>query len=145
MNVDLKEPFFCAQATAREMAKRKTTGCIINISSVHKDLTMLQNAPYCCAKGGLRMMTHTISLELALYNITVNNIAPGAICTPIDGGVEADPEKMKALLGEIPLHRRGQPEEVVKLALCLASNAATYVTGSTYVIDGGLQVNSGTL
>ncbi len=145
LSIDLKGAFFCAQAAAREMVKRKTAGCIINISSVHEDLAMPQNAPYCCAKGGIRMMTRTICLELAPYNITVNNIAPGAIDTPIDADVKADPEKLAALLNEIPEHRMGRPEEVAKLALFLASDAAAYVTGSTYIIDGGLSVNSGAL
>jgi glucose 1-dehydrogenase len=145
LSVDLKGAFFCAQAAAREMVKRKTAGRIINISSVHEDLAMPQNAPYCCAKGGVRMMTRTICLELAPYNITVNNIAPGAIDTPIDADVKANPEKMAALLKEIPQHRMGQPEEVAKLALFLASDAAAYVTGSTYIIDGGLTVNTGAL
>src|SRR6266700_6832978 len=145
LGVDLKGVFFCAQAATREMIKRKTPGRIINISSIHEDLAMPQNVPYCCAKGGVRMLMRTIALELASYNITVNNIAPGAIHTQIDADVEADPEKMKALLNEIPLHRMGQPEEVGKLALYLASDAAAYVTGSTYVIDGGLMINTGAL
>jgi glucose 1-dehydrogenase len=145
LSVDLKGAFFCAQAAAREMVKRSTAGRIINISSVHEDLPMPQNVPYCCAKGGIRMMTRTICLELAPYNITVNNIAPGAIHTPIDADVEANPEKMAALLKEIPQHRMGQPEEVAQLALFLASEAAAYVTGSTYIIDGGLSVNTGAL
>ena len=145
LSVDLKGAFFCAQAAAREMVNRKTAGRIVNISSVHEDLAMPKNVPYCCAKGGLRMLTRTISLELAPYNITVNNIAPGAIHTPIDADVEADPEKMAALLKEIPLSRMGQPEEVAKLALYLASDAAAYVTGSTYVIDGGLSIDTGAL
>ncbi len=71
LGVDLKGPFFCAQAAAREMIKRKTPGRIINISSVHQDLAMPQNAPYCCAKGGVRMLMRTIAVELAPYNITV--------------------------------------------------------------------------
>lgn len=145
IGIDLKGAFFCAQAAARQMVKQKAPGRIINVSSVHEDLAMPQNAPYCCAKGGLRMMTRTICLELAPYNITVNNIAPGAVDTPIDADVKADPEKMAALLKEIPLHRMGQPDEIAKLALYLASDAAAYVTGSTYVIDGGLMVNTGAL
>jgi glucose 1-dehydrogenase len=145
LSVDLKGAFFCAQAAAREMVKRKTPGRIINVSSVHEDIPMPKNAPYCCAKGGLRMMTRTICLELAPYNITVNNIAPGAVDTPIDADVKADPEKMNALLAEIPLHRMGQPEEIGKLALYLASDASAYVTGSTFTIDGGLSVNTGAL
>src|SRR5881275_1520114 len=70
LSVDLKGAFFCAQAAARAMVTRKTAGRIINISSVHEDLAMPKNVPYCCAKGGLRMLTRTISLELAPYNIT---------------------------------------------------------------------------
>ncbi len=145
LNVDLKGAFFCAQAAAQQMVKSKTAGRIINISSVHEDTAMPNNSPYCCAKGGLRMMTRTICQELAPYNITVNNIAPGAIHTPIDADVEADPEKMQALLAEIPLHRMGQPEEIGKLAVFLASDAASYITGATYIIDGGLSVYAGAL
>ena len=145
LGVDLKGAFFCAQAAAREMVKSKTAGRIINISSVHEDIAMPNNAPYCCAKGGVRMMARTICLELAPYGITVNNIAPGAIFTPIDADVEADPKKMAALFAEIPLRRWGQPEEIAKLAVFLASDAAAYVTGSTYVMDGGLSVNTGGL
>ncbi len=145
VGVDLKGAFFGAQAAAREMVKRQTAGRIINISSVHEDLPMPQNVPYCCAKGGLRMLTRTICLELAPHNITVNNIGPGAVHTPIDADVEADPEKLKALLAEIPLHRMGQPEEIAQLALYLASDAAAYVTGSTFFIDGGLMQSSGAL
>ncbi len=143
IGVDLKGAFFCAQAAAREMVKSKTAGRIVNISSVHEDIAMPNNSPYCCAKGGVRMMTRTICNELAPHGITVNNIAPGAIFTPIDADVEADPKKQAALFAEIPLHRWGQPEEIAKLAVFLASDAASYVTGSTYVMDGGLSVYSG--
>jgi len=145
LSIDLKGAFFCAQAAAREMIKRNIQGRIINTSSVHEDLAMPQNAPYCCAKGGMRMLMRTIALEFAPHKITVNNIAPGAIHTPIDADVEADPEKMAALLKEIPLARMGQPDEVGKLAVYLASDAAAYVTGATYVIDGGLMINTGGL
>jgi glucose 1-dehydrogenase len=145
VGVDLKGAFFCAQAAAREMVKRKTQGRIINISSVHEDLPMPQNVPYCCAKGGVRMLMRTICLELAPYNITVNNIGPGAVDTPIDADVKADPQKMAALLAEIPLNRMGQPDEIAGLALYLASDAAAYVTGSTFFIDGGLMRYSGGL
>jgi glucose 1-dehydrogenase len=106
---------------------------------------MVGNVPYCCAKGGLCMLTRTICLELAPYHITVNNSAPGAVHIPIDADVEADPEKMGALLKEIPLGRVAQPEEIARLALYLASDAASYITGSTYIIDSGLRVNTGGL
>lgn len=145
LSIDLKGAFFCAQAAARSMIQHNTQGRIINTSSVHEDLAMPQNVPYCCAKGGMRMLMRTIAIELAPHKITVNNIAPGAIHTPIDKDVEADPEKMATLLKEIPLGRMGQPDEIGKLAVYLASDAAAYITGSTYVIDGGLMINTGGL
>src|SRR5947209_15732628 len=145
LSVDLKGAFFCAQAAARAMIKQNIQGRIINTSSVHEDLAIPQNVPSCCAKGGMAMLMRTISIELAPHKITVNNIAPGAIHTPINADVEADPEKMAALLKEISLGRMGQPSEVGKLAVYLASGAASYITGSTYVIDGGLMINTGGL
>src|SRR5947208_10599465 len=145
IGVDLKGAFFCAQAAAREMVKSKTAGRIINISSIHEDIAMPNNAPYCAAKGGVRMMTRTICLELAPYGITVNNIAPGANHTPIDADVEANPKKTAALLAGTPLSSTAQRQEIRKLAVFLASDAAAYVTGSTYAIDGGLSVYSGAL
>jgi len=82
---------------------------------------------------------------LAPHKITVNNIGPGAIDTPLDKSTKEDPAKMKKLLAEIPLDRMGQPEEVAELALYLASDAAAYVTGSTYFIDGGMLRQAGSL
>ncbi len=145
IGVNLSGPFFCAQAAAKQMLKQGVGGRIINISSVHEDLPMPTNAPYCATKGGLRMLMRTIAVELAPHKITVNNIGPGAIDTPLDKPTKDDPAKYKALLSEIPLGRMGQPEEVAKLAVFLASDAAAYVTGSTYFIDGGLLRQSGSL
>ena len=136
--VDLTGPFMGAQEAARVMVAHGTHGRIINISSVHEDLPMPQNAAYCAAKGGLRMLMRTIADELAAHQITVNNIAPGAIDTPMDAALKQHPDQMRALLDEIPLGRMGQPDEVAELAVYLASDAAAYCTGSTYVIDGGL-------
>ncbi len=145
IGVNLSGPFFCAQAAAKQMISQGDGGRIINISSVHEDMPMPTNAPYCAAKGGLRMLMRTIAVELAPHKITVNNIGPGAIDTPLDKATKNDPEKLKTLLGEIPLGRLGQPEEVAKLAVFLASDAAAYVTGSTYFIDGGMLRQAGSL
>ncbi len=145
VSIDLKGTFFGTQAAAREMIKEKVAGRIINISSVHEELPMPQNVPYVCAKGGVRMLTRTVALELAPYNITINNIAPGAIETPIDADVFANPAKLKALLAEIPAHRLGQPVEVGDLVVYLASDYASYITGATFTIDGGLSINTGAL
>jgi len=143
--VNLTGPFLCAQAAAKQMLSQGSAGRIINISSVHQDLPMPTNAPYCASKGGLRMLMRTIAVELGPHNITVNNIGPGAIFTPIDADIEANPEMEKALMAEIPVGRWGKPEEVANLAIFLASDDASYITGSTYYIDGGMLRQSGSL
>jgi glucose 1-dehydrogenase len=145
MAVNLTGPWLCAQAAARQMVKQGGGGRIINISSVHEDLPMPTNAAYCASKGGLRMLMRTIAVELAPHQITVNNIGPGAIYTPIDKHVEADSVLEKELLSEIPLGRWGRPEEVAELAVYLASDAAAYITGNTHFIDGGMLRKAGTL
>jgi glucose 1-dehydrogenase len=135
---DLTGAWLCCQAAAKQMAAQGDGGRIINISSVHEDLPAVRNAPYCAAKGGLRMLMRTLAVELAPHGITVNNIGPGAIATPMTGHLENDPERKANLLERIPARRVGEPEEVAELAVYLASDAAAYVTGSTYFIDGGL-------
>lgn len=143
--VNLTGPFLCSQRAAKQMVAQGAGGRIINISSIHEDLPMPTNSPYCAAKGGLRMLMRTIAVELAPHGITVNNVAPGAIDTPMDAPLEADAGKLKALLDEIPLRRMGKPQEVAALCVFLASDAAAYITGSTYVIDGGMMRKSGRL
>jgi glucose 1-dehydrogenase len=141
--VNLIGPFLVSQSAARQMIKQGQGGRIINISSVHEDLPMPTNAAYCVSKGGLRMLARTIAVELAKDKITVNNIGPGAVYTPIDADVEAKPEIQKFLMGEIPLNRWGTPEEIAGLAVYLASDEAAYVTGSTFFIDGGMLRQAG--
>jgi len=143
--VNLTGPFLCAQAAAKQMIAQGGGGRIINISSIHEDLPMPTNAPYCASKGGLRMLMRTIAVELAPHQITVNNIGPGAIYTPIDKDVESDAELNRQILAEIPMGRWGKPEEVAQLAVYLASDDAAYVTGSTHFIDGGMLRNAGSL
>lgn len=138
LKVNLTGSFLCARSAARAMVARGRGGRIINVSSVHEDLAMPQNAAYAASKGGLRMFMRTLALELAPYAITVNNIAPGAIATRINRNIRENPEQQRRLLEEIPIGRVGDPSEVAALATYLASRAAGYVTGATYVIDGGL-------
>lgn len=143
--VNLQGPFLCIQAAAKQMIAQGGGGRIINISSIHEDLPMPTNAPYCATKGALRMLMRTAAVELAPQQITVNNIGPGAIYTPIDANIEANPEIEKALMAEIPLGRWGKPEDVAELAVYLASDAAGYCTGSTFFIDGGMLRQAGSL
>jgi glucose 1-dehydrogenase len=145
MAVNLTGPFLCAQAAARQMIAQGNGGRIINISSVHEDLPMPTNAPYCASKGGLRMLMRTIAVELAPHNITVNNIGPGAVFTPIDADVEKDAKLNAAILAEIPLGRWGQPRDIANMAVYLASDDASYVTGSTFFVDGGMLRQAGSL
>ncbi len=143
--VNLTGPWLGCQGAAKQMVEGGEGGRIINVSSVHEDLPMPTNSPYCAAKGGVRMLARTLAVELAPHGITVNNIAPGAIDTPMDAPLKEHPEEMRALLSEIPLGRMGRPEEVAQMAVYLASDAAAYVTGSTFFIDGGMTRHAGTL
>jgi glucose 1-dehydrogenase len=135
--VDLKGPFLCLQAAARRM-KQSGGGSIVNISSIHEDFPFPSYTPYAAAKGGLRMLMRNAALELAPLGIRVNNIAPGAIATPINAATLADPVKVQRLQEIVPLQRMGTPEEVAEVALFLASDRSSYVTGSTYFVDGGI-------
>jgi glucose 1-dehydrogenase len=137
-SVDLYGSFLVSQIAARQMVKQGNGGRIIFISSVHEDIPFAGYTAYCASKGGIRMMMRNLALELASHKINANNIAPGAIATPINEAVLKDPEAMKNALSEIPWGRFGKPEEVASVAVFLASDEADYVTGSTYYIDGGL-------
>lgn len=145
ISVDLTGVWLCSQSAAKQMVKQKRGGRIVNISSVHEEITMPTNAPYCAAKGGVRMLMRTIAVELAPYGITVNNVCPGAVDTPMDASLKKDADEYEKLLGEIPLHRMAKPEEIAGLCTFLASDAAAYITGASYVIDGGMTKKSGSL
>jgi glucose 1-dehydrogenase len=136
--VDLYGVFLVSQAAARQMVRQGQGGKIVNISSVHEDIPFPQYTPYCAAKGGVRMMIRNLAVELAPQRINVNNIAPGAIATPINQAVLGDPRARENATSEIPWGRFGRPEEVAAVAVFLASDEAEYVTGSTYYVDGGL-------
>ena len=133
--VNLKGPFLCLQAAAKRM--QKDGGSIVNISSIHEDFPFPGSTPYVAAKGGLRMLMRNAALELAPHGIRVNNVAPGAIATPINAATLSDPAKVKEVQRIVPLQRFGEPVEVAEVVLFLASDRASYVTGSTYYVDGG--------
>ena len=138
MNVNMKGLFFASQAFVQHLRATKRPGKIINISSVHEELPFPGFAPYCVSKGGVRMLTRDLAVELGPLGITINNIAPGAIETSINKNLMGNSTQLKALLAQIPLGRMGQPSDVSGLAVFLASADADYATGSTYFVDGGL-------
>ena len=144
LGVNLKGAFFAAQAAAKLMIEAGGGGRIVNVSSIHEDVPFLHYATYTASKGGMRMFTRTVCQELAPHGITVNDIAPGAIATPINKRTLGDGELLHELQSVIPAGRLGEPDEVASVAVFLASDDAAYVTGSTYYVDGGMsQWNKG--
>jgi glucose 1-dehydrogenase len=138
LGVNLKGPFFLTQAFVRRLRSVKKTGRIINISSVHEDIAFPGFASYCASKGGLRMLMRTLAVELGPEGFTVNNVAPGAIATPMNKSLLENKPKLEALLANIPLGRLGSTDDVADLVVFLASDAAAYVNGATFTVDGGL-------
>jgi len=138
LDVNLKGPFFATQAMVRHLKAAGRPGRIVNVSSVHEELPFPNFAAYCASKGGLKMLTRNLAVELGPLGITINSVAPGAIATPINTVLLNDPVKLKSLTEQIPLARLGTTDDVTGVAVFLASEEAAYVTGSTYVVDGGL-------
>ena len=142
IGIDLKSAFFGTQLAARQMIKQGGGGHIINISSVHEDWPMPGNIAYCCAKGGVRMLTRTAGVELGPQGITVVNVGPGAVDTPIDAATLADPAQKAKLDSAIPRGRVAEPAEIANMVVWLASDQASYGTATTYFIDGGIMQGS---
>jgi glucose 1-dehydrogenase len=140
LNVNLKGVFFATQAFVRHCLAAKRPGKVVNISSVHEEMAFPNFAAYCASKGGVRMLTRTLAVELGPLGVTINSIAPGAVETPINSALLHDPVKLQSLVGQIPLARLGRPSDVANLAVYLASSESDYTTGSTYFVDGGLSV-----
>jgi glucose 1-dehydrogenase len=139
--VNLKSAFFGTQLAARQMIAQGGGGVVINTSSVHEDWPMPGNAAYCVTKGGMRMLTRTAGVELAPKGVRVVNVAPGAVATPINT-VEMDPATLKRLDDYIPLGRMAKPEEIAKVVVFVASDAASYLTATTVFADGGIMMQS---
>ncbi|MBV2365423.1 SDR family oxidoreductase [Streptomonospora nanhaiensis] len=134
--VDLDAPFLCSQAAARHMRDAGRGGRIVNVTSVHEAYPRIGAGPYCAAMGGLRMLTRTLALELSLYGITANAVAPGEIATPMTGQHEQTPEQDTR--AGYPLARPGDAREVAAAIAFLADPAASYITGATLFVDGGM-------
>jgi glucose 1-dehydrogenase len=141
LGVNLKGTFFLTQALVKKLRQAKRPGRVINISSVHEDMAFPGFSTYCVSKGGMRMLMRNLAVELAPLGITVNNVAPGAIATPINKSLLEDKPKLDALLANIPSGRLGTPEDVANLVAFLASDEAAYINGATILVDGGLSRN----
>lgn len=143
LRTNLYGPFFCCRAFVAARSRAGLTGGkIINVTSVHEVIPSPNSAAYGASKGGLLTFTRSLALEVAPQKMNVNAIAPGQIRTPMTARTQ-DPEVFEREMKQIPWHRPGEPWEVAKLALYLASDDADYVTGQSFTIDGGLEMNWG--
>jgi glucose 1-dehydrogenase len=143
IKTNLYGTFFCSRRFVQHLKKEKRKGKIINISSVHEEISAAGNADYNASKGGIRNFMRTLALEVAADGIQVNDIAPGMILTPMNQEALDDPKIRAEKESHIPMKRAGRPEEIAKLALFLAGPDSEYITGSTFVMDGGLMQNLG--
>lgn len=147
IDINLKGCFMCSREAIKKMNGLKELSkngdySIINISSVHQTTPMPLAAPYAASKGGMEMLTKTMALEIADKGIRINGIAPGAIATMMNIDILEDEKKKKEEEKKIPMHRIGEPSEIAKVALFLASDGASYITGTTIYVDGGLTLVS---
>lgn len=136
LNINLKGTFICCQTVARAMIKQKS-GKIINVGSLQGEMVLPLRAAYAASKGGLKQVTKSMAIEWAKYNINVNVVAPGFVRTPMTEQVLSDEFWYNVVVSNTPLGRPAQPEEIADVILFLASDAASYITGQTIVVDGG--------
>ena len=136
IDINLKGSFLMLQACAREMVK-KAAGSIINMSSVNDTLAIPSIVSYCVAKGGVSQLTRATSISLAPHGIRVNAIGPGSIMTDMLKSVVNDKAAMARVMSRTPMGRVGEPSEIASIAVFLASDESSYVTGQTIYADGG--------
>ncbi|MEM9332921.1 MAG: SDR family oxidoreductase [Pseudomonadota bacterium] len=141
LDINLKGAFLCSQAVARhqieQIAAGESPGAIINMSSINAVFAIEDQVPYSISKGGLSQLTKVAALSLAKYGIRVNAIGPGSIMTKILESVADNPEAKATILSRTPIGRIGDPSEIASVALFLASDEASYITGQTIYADGG--------
>jgi glucose 1-dehydrogenase len=150
IGVNLTGQFLCTREAAREFKRRGVVpsvsvaaGKIVCMSSVHQEIPWAGHVNYAASKGGIMMMMKSIAQELAPYRIRVNSIAPGAIRTPINAAAWNTPEAYAELMTLVPYKRIGEPDDIARAAVWLASDAADYVTGTTLFVDGGMTLYPG--
>jgi NAD(P)-dependent dehydrogenase (short-subunit alcohol dehydrogenase family) len=137
MNANVKGYYFLSQAAAKMMVEQGSGGAIINIASVGGIFVTPGLGPYCISKAAIIMMTKCLAVELGSHKIRVNCIAPGIIKTRFSEALWSNEELMADYLKKMPLGKIGQPEEIARTALYLATEASGFMTGSTLIIDGG--------
>lgn len=137
VKTNLYGPFFCMRLAARQMVAQGEGGRIIAVTSVHEESQAASSGPYGASKGGLRNLTRAMAVELGEYGITVNNVAPGMIVTPMNSGILHDEVERNRRADLIVLKEAGYPKDIANMATFLASDAASYCTGATYFVDGG--------
>lgn len=138
LSINLSGAFLCSQRAARRMVEAGNGGRIVNITSVHEHIPRIGAAAYCSSKSGLGLLTKVMAMELASYGVTVNAIAPGEISTPMTGAEDTDPTTVER--PNLPLGRPGHAREIAHFVAFLASGKASYATGSSFVVDGGLML-----
>jgi glucose 1-dehydrogenase len=150
IGVNLTGQFLCTRAAVREFNRRgpdpsvsAATGKIIQMSSVHQEIPWAGHANYAASKGGINMLMRSLAQEVAPRRIRVNAIAPGAIRTPINTAAWSTPEAYADLMTLVPYKRIGEPDDIARAAVWLASDAADYVTGATLFVDGGMTLYPG--
>jgi len=137
LGINLKGTYQCAREALRRMVAQNS-GVILTITSVHERIPWTGYSAYTASKAGLSMLTKTLAQEAAPHGVRVLALAPGAIETPINRDVWDDPKRLADLLRKIPMGRIGQPEEIARMAVVLVSDVASYVTGTTVFVDGGM-------
>jgi glucose 1-dehydrogenase len=137
IEVNLIGSFLCAREALKRMVPKKK-GVVLNISSVHEEIAWTGYSAYCASKAGISMMTKTLAQEAAPHGVRVLAVGPGAIETPINKTVWMDPQSRQDLLKKIPLNRIGDPKDISRMVVVLVSDIASYVTGRTVFVDGGM-------
>jgi glucose 1-dehydrogenase len=150
IGVNLTGQFLCAREAVREFLRRgivATVSCaagkIICMSSVHQEIPWTGHANYATSKGGIMMMMRSLAQEVAPHHIRVNGIAPGAIRTPINTAAWSTPAAYQSLMELVPYRRIGEPEDIARAAVWLASDDSDYVVGTTLFVDGGMTLYPG--
>jgi NAD(P)-dependent dehydrogenase (short-subunit alcohol dehydrogenase family) len=137
IEVNLLGAFYCAREALKRLVPQKS-GVVLSISSVHEEIAWAGYSAYTASKAALSMLTKTLAQEAAPHGVRVLAVGPGAIKTPINRSVWSDPQGLQDLLAKIPLNRIGEPEEIARMVVVLVSDVASYVTGGTIFVDGGM-------